>query len=116
MARTFILEVKVLIKKCEQCGRAFEAQRSTARFCSPRCRKAFNRGVPPNSRGISLKDIYKLPPIPAQTPTGDIDSAIEATRTAAKAMDACGSLRDPRAPLCRLVAERIAAAFREVGL
>ncbi len=28
---------------CEWCGERFEAQRSTARFCSPRCRMAAHR-------------------------------------------------------------------------
>jgi len=30
---------------CETCGQSFEAQRSTARFCSAGCRKAANRGA-----------------------------------------------------------------------
>ena len=28
---------------CLMCGRRFTAKRSTARFCCPRCRKAWNR-------------------------------------------------------------------------
>ncbi|WP_417064466.1 hypothetical protein [Gordonibacter urolithinfaciens] len=28
---------------CLMCGRRFTAERSTARFCGPRCRKAWNR-------------------------------------------------------------------------
>ena len=30
---------------CEQCGNVFEAKRSTARFCSAKCRVAFNRAA-----------------------------------------------------------------------
>jgi predicted nucleic acid-binding Zn ribbon protein len=28
---------------CEQCGKTFDAKRSTARFCSTKCRVAWNR-------------------------------------------------------------------------
>lgn len=33
-----------MIKKCEICGREFAAQRSTAKYCSNRCRLAAQRG------------------------------------------------------------------------
>jgi len=35
--------------KCEQCGNEFEAQRSTARFCSAKCRVAYNRDSGPKT-------------------------------------------------------------------
>jgi hypothetical protein len=31
------------IKKCEQCTKDYESERSTSRFCSPACRVTFNR-------------------------------------------------------------------------
>ena len=31
--------------KCIQCKEEFEGQRSTAKFCSDKCRKQYNRGV-----------------------------------------------------------------------
>ena len=34
---------------CEQCGKLEWAQRSSKRFCSPRCRVAFNRGQEPDT-------------------------------------------------------------------
>lgn len=33
-------------KPCAQCGAAFEAKRSTAKYCSPKCRKRSNRRPP----------------------------------------------------------------------
>lgn len=43
-----------MVKVCACCGRAFEAQRSTARFCSHKCRqrywsigRAVTNGAPP---------------------------------------------------------------------
>lgn len=33
-----------MIKKCEICGREFTAKRSTAKYCSNRCRLAAQRG------------------------------------------------------------------------
>ena len=33
-----------MIKQCEVCGREFVAQRSTAKYCSNRCRLIYQRG------------------------------------------------------------------------
>jgi hypothetical protein len=38
--------------RCPACGLQFQPQRSTARFCSPRCRKATQRA---RDRGLPLK-------------------------------------------------------------
>lgn len=38
---------------CEQCGRLEWAQRASKRFCSPRCRVAFNRGQEPDTLELS---------------------------------------------------------------
>lgn len=35
-----------MIKRCEICGREFMAQRSTAKYCSARCRQMARRGIP----------------------------------------------------------------------
>lgn len=37
-----------MFKVCEQCGQYHWAQRSTKRFCSTRCRVAYNRGQEPD--------------------------------------------------------------------
>lgn len=41
-----------MIKKCEYCGREFEAKRSTARFCSATCRSRHHRAMAYTGKGI----------------------------------------------------------------
>lgn len=36
-----------MIKRCEMCGHPFHAQRSTAKYCSTRCRVQAHRGYAP---------------------------------------------------------------------
>jgi hypothetical protein len=36
------------MNKCLKCGKEYEAQRSTSKFCSNKCRSAFNRKNPTN--------------------------------------------------------------------
>lgn len=33
-------------RECQQCGKPFEAQRSTAKFCSSSCRANYSQGIP----------------------------------------------------------------------
>jgi hypothetical protein len=56
-------------KECESCGQQFEFARSTRRYCSDRCQKRTERGVPPGfsaavrtvlSRPRTLSDAVKL--------------------------------------------------------
>lgn len=54
----------MVIRKCIQCGTAFEAQRVTAKFCTGRCRMANHRGIPPklaegHQDTISADDVNK---------------------------------------------------------
>jgi hypothetical protein len=34
-------------RNCQHCGQAFTPERTTARFCSPKCRVYFHRATPP---------------------------------------------------------------------
>ena len=43
--------------KCTQCGKSFEPQRSTAKFCSNKCKLAFRRnGVSVSEDKVSVSD------------------------------------------------------------
>ena len=45
-------------RKCEVCQKEFEAKRSTAQYCSPKCRKiAFKKGI------NVPDDDYSVPPV-----------------------------------------------------
>ena len=61
-------------KPCECCGDDFQAQRSTARFCSPRCRNAALKAVKSGKPASSAVKRSKVLP-------GDI-STVDSTRAA----------------------------------
>lgn len=83
-------------KVCEYCGMPFEAKRSTARFCSDKCRSAYNRGT----------QICESVP-----------SAISDARDVMHRLDALGVIGPVRLrPACTLVARGIAQALEEAGL
>lgn len=44
--------------ECLQCGKSFEAQRSDASFCSPKCRVAFSREPKKLEHAIEAVDAF----------------------------------------------------------
>lgn len=53
-------------KKCDSCGNSFEAKRSTAKYCSGRCRVQAQR-----KPGVPVTAVTPLPrPVPAAEPEG----------------------------------------------
>jgi len=64
--------------KCKQCGKEFEGKRSTAKYCSAKCRKLAFQGVSVPALSVPdgqeetdtliaemVDDSYVLPPLPA---------------------------------------------------
>jgi hypothetical protein len=55
---------------CIQCGKPFQAKRSTAKFCSPKCRVAYKRAKDAKKEGqvkkLSKKVTTKLPKVPVE--------------------------------------------------
>ena len=45
------------MSNCEYCGKEFEAKRSTAKYCSAKCRVHAGRGVSVTDKGLSVTDI-----------------------------------------------------------
>ena len=99
-----------VIKKCEMCGREFVAKRSTAKYCSGKCRQAAYRGSvfvgetqPPDVR-VSLSDDEVLAVVGRAH-----DTASDLSRA---------SMLTP-APLCRslkAVSQKLSDALRAEGL
>jgi hypothetical protein len=90
---------------CPACGVQFRPQRSTARFCSPRCRKATqrarDRGMPINVAATQRRKAPKLDPrvVPHEhwpgmfrirRPDGSLSDMVNLTRV----RDALCSIRD----------------------
>lgn len=83
-------------KKCLQCGRYYEAQRSTSKYCSDKCRKDYHR---------------------ADQVVISTSSAIKETRELMNKLDALSVVGEPnQRPLYAHFAEALAIAFREVGM
>jgi hypothetical protein len=99
-----------LIKKCEICGREYVAQRSTAKYCSAKCKQQAYRGTaftgtiePPDVRvSMSQDEVIEL--------VGRAhDTASDLSRA---------SMLTP-APLCRslkTVSQKLSDALRAEGL
>jgi hypothetical protein len=74
---------------CQQCGEAFQAQRSTAKYCSKRCnvratrRRADGRPVPPTTlpAPVAAADAPEAPPAAArqQQQAADVPLLVAAT-------------------------------------
>lgn len=54
-----------MIKPCEQCGKDFTYQKSTAKYCSPNCRQAHFKGIPNRADAVRYNEIPKAFQIPA---------------------------------------------------
>lgn len=99
-----------MIKRCEICGREFVAQRSTAKYCSNRCRLASQRGT------IFIGELQ--PPDTTRSMTDDeVASVIQQAHCTASDLSRA-SLFTP-APLSlklRNVARKLEGALRGEGL
>lgn len=56
-------------RTCDQCGRSYEAERSTSRFCGSSCRVRSHEGVPPS---VGDDRVVSLPTAP------EVDGALTA--------------------------------------
>lgn len=99
-----------MIKSCEICGREFVAKRSTAKYCSPACRKRKERGY------AYVGEIQ--PPVPsASMPKEEVAAVIQGAHNIASDLSRASMLTP--APLClslKRVARRIEEALRGEGL
>lgn len=97
-----------MIKVCEECGRAFEAQRSTAKFCSQRCRlRAHRQGQPL---------VPDAPPPPSSASVDDVAAVLSDARRASNtfAQLAATAPRCLRAG-CARISEAITRAIENEG-
>lgn len=98
-----------MLKSCVWCGREFEAPTRRAMFCSNACRQAHHRA---KKEGVRSPEASRL-----RMSDEEIAAAVLQARGAAAMFDAA-SVRGPveKRPLCRLLADAIDGALREVGL
>lgn len=99
-----------MIKNCEICGAEYMARRSTAKYCSNRCKQVAKRGstfhgeIEPSTARISLTDDEALSVVSRAH-----DTASDLSRA---------SMLTP-APLCRslkTVAQKLSDALKSEGL
>lgn len=104
-----------MIKRCEICGREFVARRSTARFCSNRCRQRNHQRRHPE-RGIFVGSI-EPPDLTVSMDDDEVSGIIQQAHVTASDL-ARASLYTP-SPLClklRTVARKLEDALRGEGL
>ena len=101
--------------RCGWCGRRFVAQRSTARYCSERCRNAHKYAARHGMRDGSFVESAPLPP--TGMTRDDVCRVVVQLRGCAAALDGAAE-RGPRETreLCRRVSRGVLAALGEVGL
>lgn len=99
-----------MIKKCEVCGREFQAQRKTARFCSATCRSRSARGYEYHGE--------LQPPMPTASMSEDeVLGVVQQAHIAASDMSRASMMTS--APLClrlKRAAKKMEDALRGEGL
>jgi hypothetical protein len=91
-----------MIKRCEYCGREFEARRSTARFCSAACRQRHHRAL-----------AYSGTELPRPTMSMSKEDALQiVTRAHEVASDMSRASMLVSAPLCLSLA-KVSAAIED---
>ena len=99
-----------MIKNCEIFGREYVAQRSTAKYCSNRCKQAAKRGV------VFVGEI-QTPDVRMSMTDDDVIAVV--TRAHDTASDLSRASMLTPAPLCRslkAVSQKLSDALRAEGL
>lgn len=99
-----------MIKRCEICGREFAAKRSTAKYCSAKCRKR-------KERGYAYLGELEAPAPSAVMTDDDVLALLQQTHCIASDLSRASLMT--AAPLClslRTVAGKIEEALRGEGL
>lgn len=101
-----------MIKNCNICGREFQAQRTTAKYCSHACRqRAYVGSGPYQGENIPVENT------PKAMSEGEVATVIQGAHSAVEDMSRA-SLATP-APLClklRRAAHKMEGALRGEGL
>ena len=99
-----------VIKRCEVCGREFQAKRSTARFCSDTCRSR-------NARGYEFHGELQPPAPSACMSEDEVFEVVQRAHVAASDMSRASLMTS--APLCaklKKAAKKMEDALRGEGL
>lgn len=99
-----------MIKRCEICGREFVAQRTTAKYCSNRCRVMAKRG-----HGFEGEVLAPEPS--ASLSMGEVEEVVSRAHCAAADLSRASMLTP--APLClslKRVARKLSDALGSEGL
>lgn len=103
--------------KCICCGRTFEAQRKTAKYCSTKCRVEAKRA---RDNAKDLKAVAGVAPKPRVSPAKlerDAFNALMEIKSCAVTLDvAAANLPTGKRETYALFAQHISTLFKEVGL
>lgn len=99
-----------MIKNCEMCGREFLAQRSTAKYCSAKCKQAAYRG------SVFVGEI-EAPDVRVSMSEDEVLAVVGRAHDTASDLSRASMLTP--APLCRslrAVSQKLSDALRAEGL
>ncbi len=99
-----------MIKRCEICGREYVARRSTAKYCSNRCRLMAQRGV-------AFAGELEVPDVRVSMTQEEVLALVARAHDAASDLSRAAMLTP--APLCRslkAVSRKLSDALRAEGL
>ena len=95
-----------MIKVCDECGRPFEAKRSTARFCSSKCRLRNHRRLTPMAPDA--------PPSLGSASFDDVAAALDAARALSNEFAQLSyTAPRPLRPGCSRIGEAITKAITD---
>ena len=93
-----------MIRLCDECGSPYEAQRSTSRFCSDRCRKRNHK------RTVPL--VPDAPPVIGSASFDDVADALSAARALSNEFARLSHTAPrPLRPGCHRISEAITMAI-----
>ena len=99
-----------MIKNCEICGREFVAQRSTAKYCSNKCRMMAKRGV-------AFEGELQAPDVRVSMSRDEVVELVAKAHDTASDLSRASMLTP--APLCRslkTVSQKLSDALKAEGL
>lgn len=95
--------------KCAQCGRPFVGKRSTAKFCSTRCRTAATRARQTGTAPVAPVALVTPPTPPADEDAPAAESGI--VEAAREELEQAGVLNTPLGQAAMLLAQRLTNPF-----
>lgn len=99
--------------RCTVCGVQYEAQRSTSRYCSTRCRTRASRAGTSRRKAPASGEVVTPLPAASQSPASSLPYSAE--RLTVEDLEKAGRLNTPLGQAAVILAKRLDDNYRETG-